>query len=92
MIFLEYGYNDPQFWRVVNLNEALTNILKTNPNLESEILRKQICLYSLDSYSETMAYGLEDIYTNKDNAQLLSKEIYRVTIKHINDTLMRLKI
>lgn len=74
------------------VNEALANILKTNPNLESEILRKQICLYALDSYSETMAYGLEDIYTNKDNAQLLSKEIYRVTIKHINDTLRRLKI
>lgn len=74
------------------VNEAIANILKTNPNLESEILRKQICLYALDSYSETMAYGLEDIYTNKDNAQLLSKEIYRVTIKHINDTLRRLKI
>lgn len=74
------------------VNEALANILKTNPNLEIEILRKQICLYALDSYSETMAYGLEDIYTNKDNAQLLSKEIYRVTIKHINDTLRRLKI
>lgn len=74
------------------VNEALANILKTNPNLESEILRKQICLYALDSYSETMAYGLEDIYMNKDNAQLLSKEIYRVTIKHINDTLRRLKI
>lgn len=73
------------------VKEAISNILKTNPALESELLRKQICLFALETYSETMAYGLEDVYVNKENAQLLSKEINRVTMRQIEDVLRRLK-
>ena len=73
------------------VKEAIANIIKRNPSLSENMLRREICLNAIDSYSETMAYGLEDVYINKENAQLLSKEIKRVTFNYIRDTLRRLK-
>ena len=65
------------------VTESVSNILKINPELSANILREQICTAALDTYSETMAYGLEDVYINKKEAQPLSKEINRITMEHI---------
>lgn len=73
------------------VKEAVSNINKRNPNFTESLLKAQICSSTFDTESEAMAYGLEDVYINKENAQLLSKEIYRVTIKRVKDVLRRLK-
>lgn len=73
------------------VKEAIAEILKTNHTLSADILKRQICLFATEPYSETMAYGLEDVYINKNNAQILSKEIFRVTIRRIEDVLRRMK-
>lgn len=73
------------------VKEAIAEILKTNHTLSADVLKRQICLFATEPYSETMAYGLEDVYINKNNAQILSKEVYRVTIRRIEDVLRRLK-
>ena len=73
------------------VKEAVSNINKSNLKFTESILKAQICSSTFDTESEAMAYGLEDAYINKENAQLLSKEIYRVTIRRIEDVLRRLK-
>ena len=73
------------------VKEAIATVLKTNPDLSGDLLKAQICSRTFDTASETMAYALEDMYINKKNAQRLSKEIYRVTMKRIEAVLRRLK-
>ena len=73
------------------VNEAISNILKSTPAISAESLKTQICSSTFYTESETMAYGLEDVYTNKNNAQPLSKEINRVTINRIENLLRRLR-
>lgn len=37
-----------------------------------------------------MAYALENFFVNKNNAEILSKEIYSVTMKSVKETLRRI--
>lgn len=73
------------------VKEAISNITRINPELTGDILKAQICSSTFDTNSEAMAYALEDFYINKENAQLLSKEINRVTMKRIENVLRRLQ-
>lgn len=73
------------------VKEAVENVLKKIPGKTETELFEELCIYALESYSEIMAYGLEDVYVNKDNALLLSKEIKRVTMRDIEDMLRRIR-
>ncbi len=72
------------------VTESIANLMKTNTSLTAKALREQICSAALDSYSETMAFGLQDVYINNNEAQPLSKEIKSVTMKYIRKTLRRI--
>lgn len=71
--------------------QAISKIQKSNPYLTELKLRTDICSYALEDYSETMAYALEDVFINKNNAEILSKEIYSVTMKSVKETLRRIR-
>lgn len=72
------------------VKESIANLIKANPSLSATTLREQICSTALETYSEAMAYGLQDVYVNNNKAQPLSKEIKRVTMKYIRETLRRI--
>lgn len=73
------------------VTQAISKIQKSNPYLTELKLRTDICSYALEDYSETMAYALEDVFINKNNAEILSKEIYSVTMKSVKETLRRIR-
>ena len=73
------------------VTQAISKIQKSNPYLTELKLRIDICSYALEDYSETMAYALEDVFINKNNAEILSKEIYSVTMKSVKETLRRIR-
>ena len=73
------------------VTQAISKIQKSNPYLTELKLRTDICSYALENYSETMAYALEDVFINKNHAEILSKEIYSVTMKSVKETLRRIR-